>query len=90
MGAFEKITVEVSTEVANAMRRSVADGEYDSADQIVSEALSEWAKVQPLDERGLARLREAVRRSDESGPSIPADEAFAILRARIASRQAAR
>lgn len=91
MGALERITVQVSTEVADAMRRSVDEGAYESADQIVDDVLRAWARTQHPDSEGLAKVRAAVRRSDESGPGIPADQVYARLRARIAAvRQADR
>jgi antitoxin ParD1/3/4 len=38
-------------------------------------------------QQGLPALREAVKVGDQSGPSIPAEEVFAELRAMITNRR---
>lgn len=89
MSAFERITVEVSTEVADAMRRSVDEGEYESTDRIVDDVLYEWIRARETSESDLERLRRLIDEGDASGPGIPAEEAFAEIETLIASYEKA-
>lgn len=81
MGASERITVAVPTEMADALRQSVKDGEYASEGEIIRDALNDWALARKNDDAELERLREA----DESGPSIPAEEVWSEIEAQIKS-----
>lgn len=83
MGAIERITVTVPAEMAATLRSTVEGGEYATTSEIVREALRDWSKVRDADRRELEELRELIRQGDESGPSIPAEEVYAELRAMI-------
>ena len=85
MGAMERITIDIPAEVAATLRQSVADGNYESEGQIVSEALRGWAAV-PADDQS---LRDAVATA-RNRPWVAAEESFARVRARIRERLAAR
>lgn len=87
MSNVERMTVTVSTELAATLRHTVDDGEYASASEIVREALRDWTRKRDHEQRDLATLRSLIREGDESGPSIPASEVFADLRALIAKRR---
>lgn len=88
--AVERVTVTISTDLAQAMRHTVEDGEYASASEIVREALRDWSRKRDQERRDLATLRRLVREGDESGPGLPAEEVFDELRRLIAERRAAR
>ena len=90
MGAFERITIEVPSDVAAALKRSVADYGFESEGQVVDIAMRDWIASQRSEENRLARLRALVDEGDTSGPSIPAENVFAELRARLTERQAGR
>lgn len=90
MSAIERMTITLPSEMAATLRHSVEGGQYASASEIVREALREWARKHDDERRDLEALREAIRKGDESGPSIPAEEVFAELREMIAERRAMR
>ena len=88
MGAMERITVSLPVEVTERMRQSVEDGFYESTDAIVDRALRDWADAQADGPDEIEHLRRLVDEGDASGPSIPAEQVYAELRARILTRQA--
>ena len=90
MGAIERVTVAMPAEMAANLRQRVADGEYDSTSEIVHEALRDWNRAQDADQRELEELRSLVREGMESGPGIPADEAFGQVQELIETYRRAR
>lgn len=42
MGRYEKITAEVTDEMAAAMREAVASGAYATTDEVVRDAMAGW------------------------------------------------
>ena len=85
MGAYEKITVALPAELAAELRQSVDDGQYITQSDIVHEALRDWSRLQQAEKRKVERLRQLIDEGDRSGPSIPAEQVYAELRARIAA-----
>lgn len=81
MGAMERITIDVPAELAASLRQGVADGGYESEDQIVSELLREWTAMRSDGNR----LREAVAKAAK-GPWVPAEDSFDRVRARLRDR----
>ncbi|MDB5694706.1 MAG: type toxin-antitoxin system ParD family antitoxin [Sphingomonas bacterium] len=90
MHALEQITISVPTDIAACLRRSVIEDGYESEGQIVTEALRDRAILLRSDEAKSAWLRAAVKEGEESGPGIPAEEAYAEIEALIASYEIAR
>ncbi len=88
MSEVESVMITMPAEMMATLRKSVADGEYASASEVVREALGVWARQRDAERRELEALREAVRVGDESGPSIPAAQVFAEMREIIADRRA--
>ncbi len=88
MSEVESVMITMPAEMMATLRKSVADGEYASASEVVREALGVWARQRNAERRELEALREAVRVGDESGPSIPAAQVFAEMREIIADRRA--
>lgn len=85
MGAIERITVAVPTEMADVLRKSVEDGQYASEGEIIRDALNDWARTHRSNEAEVERLRRLVREADESGPPIPAEEVWDEIDALITS-----
>jgi antitoxin ParD1/3/4 len=81
MGAIEKISIELSAELAAALRSRAASEDFPSAEAAAEAAVREWLVMSDAEE-----LREAVRQGIDSGPGLPADEVFAELRARYRDR----
>ena len=65
------------------IRRQVESGRFASASEVVREGLRLFEEREAEREARLQALRAEVSRGRESGPGIPADEAFARARARI-------
>lgn len=82
MPKTEKISVEVSAELAGTVREAVDRGEYASASAVVEDALHEWEVNRRIEAIGVDELRRLVAEGDASGPGIDADVVFARLRAR--------
>ena len=80
MSAVERISVTLPAEMAAALRQTVEGGQYASASEVVREALREWSRRRDEELKDLEALREAIRRGDASGESIPAESVFAELR----------
>lgn len=85
MGVNERMTIDVKADMAEAMRRSLAGGAYQSENDIIDHALRDWARLQQSDAEKLGWLRDAVE-VGRQGPGIPAEVAFAGVRARIEER----
>ena len=86
MDVFERITVDVPTHAAEAMRRSIRSGEYSTESELLNDLLREWTKEQSSSEQGLEKLRQLIAEGDDSGPTIPAGQVFAELRERLTRR----
>ena len=85
MGAIERITVAVPTEMADVLRKSVEDGHYASEGEIIRDALNDWARTHRSHEAEVERLRRLVREADKSGPPLPAEEVWEEIEALIAN-----
>ena len=86
MGRYERITAEVTGEMADVMREAVATGGYASADEVVRDALAGWmlsGRAPQLRDDQLRGLLDAGR---DSGPGAPADQVFDRLIAEYTAR----
>lgn len=86
MPAVERMTITMPTELAERLRQTVAGGEYASTSEVVREALRDWTRSRDAERRDLEALRTAIKAGLDSGPAIPADQVFAELRARYATK----
>lgn len=57
----ERITITLTSDMAEAVRAAVSGGEYASSSEIVREALREWRHKRALRERELAELRTDIQ-----------------------------
>ncbi|WP_220495439.1 type II toxin-antitoxin system ParD family antitoxin [Paracoccus sp. MC1862] len=80
------MTITMPTELAETLRQTVAGGEYASTSEVVREALRDWTRRRDAERQDLEALRAAIRAGLDSGPSLPADQVFAELRARYAAK----
>lgn len=87
MGKLERVTVTMPEEMAAKLRAAVESGEYATTSEIVREALRDWSDEQERKEAALARLREMIDEAD-AGPSYPAEQVFAEIRAFVAEQAA--
>ena len=72
------------------IRRQVKTGRFASASEVVREGLRLIEEREAEREARLEALRSEIERGRGSGPGIPAEEAFAAARARIAELAAGR
>lgn len=86
MPAVERMTITMPAELAETLRQTVAGGEYASTSEVVREALRDWTRSRDAERRDLEALRAAIKAGLDSGPAIPADQIFAELRARYATK----
>lgn len=86
MASAERMTITMPSDMADALRQTVAGGEYASTSEVVREALRDWSRSRNAELRDLETLRDAIKAGLDSGPGIPADQVFAELRARYADK----
>jgi len=83
MRSSKPITVTLGKQQA-ILEAQLATGEFESASEVVRAGLKALDREQKaLDELLRARVKEAL---DDPRPSVPADEAFARIRAHVGAR----
>ncbi|HEV2898686.1 MAG TPA: type II toxin-antitoxin system ParD family antitoxin [Pseudaminobacter sp.] len=82
MSSVEKVSVALSPELLDVVKKAVATGEYGSASEVIREALREWRLRQPLRQAEIDRLRKAWAQGLESGQPEPFDIDDIMRRAR--------
>lgn len=87
MSKLERITVTMPVEMAAKLRAAVDCGGYATTSEIVREALRDWSDYQDRRHAASERLRTMVEES-RAGPSYPAEEVFAEIRALVAEQAA--
>ena len=73
MPNIEKVSIALSAELLQMVKKAVASGEYASASEVVREALRDWRLRQEARQADLERLRHAWREGLESGKPEPFD-----------------
>ncbi|UOA16607.1 type II toxin-antitoxin system ParD family antitoxin [Sulfitobacter dubius] len=86
MPSAERMTITMPSDMAEALRQTVAGGEYASTSEVVREALRDWTRSRNAELRDLETLRDAIKAGLDSGPGSSADQVFAELRARYADK----
>ena len=61
MSNIERITITLTSEMAEAVRMAVQAGEYASSSEIIREALRDWRHKRALQEQELLELRTKVQ-----------------------------
>ena len=69
MSSVEKISVALSSDLLEMVKKAVATGEYASASEVIREALRDWKLRQPLRQAEVERLRKAWADGTASGQS---------------------
>src|SRR5271166_6479942 len=84
---IHKVEVSLPADQVAALRAAVDSGEYETASEIVSEAISEWQLKRGLHQREVARLRELWNEGKASGApaSLDLDTLRAEARERVRS-----
>lgn len=80
MARAKDVTVTVSREAAEAIREGIASGDYNSPEDVVSDALSLWRQRRQDDAGRLDDIRARIRRSlADPAPNIESEQVDAEL-----------
>jgi antitoxin ParD1/3/4 len=85
MPKIETLNVDLTSEMAAAVRKAVEDGEYASASEVIREALREWKQHRTDREQAIEKLGRLWDEGINSGPAIEADEVWEELTTRVAN-----
>ena len=69
MSTFEKITIDITPELASYVRSTVDAGQYDSMSEAIRDAIRVWIERRDLLGYSVEELRELVLEGESSGPS---------------------
>jgi antitoxin ParD1/3/4 len=65
---IEKISIAVTSEMAEMLRKAVASGQYATTSEVVREALRDWQTHSKRREQSLEELRALIQEGVDSGP----------------------
>lgn len=82
MSKVDKISIALPSDMLVEIRSAVDAGEYATTSEVIRDALRAWRLKRRVETLEMDELRRMVREGMESGPSIPAADVFAELRAR--------
>jgi antitoxin ParD1/3/4 len=71
MSNVEKISISLPKEMVASMKEVVASGTYASTSEIMRDALRVWQEKQLRIQEQMAKLRQMLHDSLESGPPVP-------------------
>ena len=83
MSQVEKLSVAVTKEMASMLRGAVATGQYASASELIREALRDWQQRQSVRQEAITELQRLWDEGIASGEPVPAEDAFARIKAKI-------
>lgn len=86
MPQVEKRSIALSPELAAAVDRAVAGGEYGNVSEVIRDALRQWKERRELYGYTVDELRRLVDEGMGSGTPIDGEAAFAQIRARLAKK----
>ncbi len=67
MATVEKLSIALTAEMAEAVRKAVQSGEYASSSEVIREALRDWRRKRVLMEQEIEELRDLWREGLRSG-----------------------
>jgi len=68
MSNVEKISVALTPEMAETIRKAVEGGDYASSSEVVREALRDWKRKRAFEEKEIDALRRLWTEGQKSGP----------------------
>jgi antitoxin ParD1/3/4 len=84
MANIEKISIALPHDMVEAIREAVDSGDYATTSEVIRDAVRDWRLKRRVEAMDLDDLRRLVQEGIDSGPSIPAEEVFAKLKAKLA------
>ncbi len=86
MAATEKISITLTKQMKAALDARVASGEYASISEIIRESIRKWQDDRWETPEQIAYMKRKIQEAlDDPRPSIPAEEVWAELEARMAA-----
>ena len=82
MATIEKLSIALPHDMVEAIRDAVDSGDYATTSEVIRDAVRDWRLKRRVEALDVEDLRRLVQEGIDSGPSIPADEVFAKLRAK--------
>ena len=83
MATIEKLSIALPHDMVEAIREAVESGDYATTSEVIRDAVRDWHLKRRVEAMDLEDLRQLVQEGIDSGPSIPAEEVFARLKARF-------
>ena len=83
MANIEKISIALPHDMVEAIREAVDSGDYATTSEVIRDAVRDWRLKRRVEAMDLDDLRRLVQEGIDSRPSIPAEEVFAILKAKL-------
>lgn len=84
MANIEKLSIALPDDMVEAIREAVDSGEYATTSEVIRDAVRDWRLKRRVEAMDLEDLRQLVQEGIDSGPSIPAEEVFARMKAKFA------
>jgi antitoxin ParD1/3/4 len=75
-----KITITLPSDMLAAVRDKVQSGDYDSADEVIHDALRLWLRLEAEHQARLAPIRSRLECSAQSGNPVSLERAFAEVK----------
>ncbi|MFD1251624.1 hypothetical protein DEVEQU_03677 [Devosia equisanguinis] len=80
----KKLDVTLPDDVVAVIEGAVAAGQFGTSDEMLADAVHAWTRHQEDRANTIAFMRERIRQSlDDPRPSVPIDEAFERISARV-------
>ena len=84
MANIEKLSIALPHDMVEAIHAAVESGDYATTSEVIRDAVRDWRLKRRVEAMDMEDLRRLVQEGIDSGPSIPAEEIFAKLRAKFA------
>lgn len=82
MANIEKISIALPHDMVEAIREAVDSGDYATTSEVIRDAVRDWRLKRRVEAMDMKELRDLIKDGIDSGPSIPAEEVFARLKAK--------
>lgn len=87
MAQIEKISIALPKDMIDAIKEAVDSGDYATTSEVIRDAVRDWRLKRRVEAMDIEDLRRLVQEGIDSGPSVPAEEVFARLRARFGAQK---
>ena len=85
MATIEKLSIALPRDMVTAIKEAVDAGDYSTTSEVIRDAVRDWRLKRRIEAMDVEELKRLVQEGIDSGPSIPAEEVFARLKAKYAA-----